>query len=101
MAKIKNNTKMITSLKIFGVLQSDQDLLGNHVAEYLKSLFSKSNVVGLDPDLIENNIPHLLVNDINSMIHSVPNALEIQEVVFCLNIKWGHGPDGLGAFLKH
>ncbi|GAU17760.1 hypothetical protein TSUD_171480 [Trifolium subterraneum] len=70
MAKIKTSSKMITSLQ-----DGEQE-----------------------PLLVDEVIPKIITEDINSLISMLPSHQEIKNAVFALNKDSAPGPDGFGAF---
>lgn len=101
MAKIKQEIKSISSLRMEGSLITAQDVLGIHIVEYFKYFFSNPQTTMHDQDLINACKPHLIHEEINIMLTRTPSNLEMKEVVF--NIKKDGAPnlDGFKASFFH
>jgi hypothetical protein len=95
-AKIKNTTKLITSIKDGNETLTDHNLIANHAVAYFKSLFC-TNIVLQDSLLVEEVIPNIITDNTNQMLTMLPTIEEIHRAVFSLNKDGGPGPDGFGA----
>lgn len=71
--KIKNKTKMITSLKINEEIISDPQRVADHAVNYYKNLFSSSNTVLQDSLLVEEVIPSLIDENTNNFLTMIPS----------------------------
>jgi len=60
------------------------------------SLFCFSSILQ-DNSLIEETIPNLVTDNINSMLTMLPSMEEIHNAVFNMNKEGAPGPDGFGA----
>jgi len=94
--KIKNTTKLITSIKDGDNTLSDQNLIANHAVNYFKSLFC-TNIVLQDSLLVDEVIPNIVTDNTNQMLTMLPTSDEIHKAVFSLNKEGAPGPDGFGA----
>jgi hypothetical protein len=65
--------------------------------EYFKNVFC-TNTVLQDQLLIEEVIPSLINDDVNTLLTLIPSQEEIKNAVFNLNKDGAPGPDGYGAF---
>lgn len=52
----------------------------------------------IDLELIKDSIPNLISQEDNQMLTKIPTDLEINDVVFNMNIDGAPGPDGFLAF---
>lgn len=52
----------------------------------------------IDLDLIKDSISNLISQEDNQMLTKIPTDLEINDVVFNMNIDGAPGPDGFWAF---
>jgi hypothetical protein len=75
-SKIKQAYKKLSSIRIDDVVTTDPSLIYNHVVNHLHSLFANDDAV-FDNGLIEEVIPTLLSDDINSMLTLLPSMSEI------------------------
>lgn len=96
--KIKNATKLISSLRINDQVTTNQQLISDHIVHYYKNLFCANSVVLQDLFLAEEAIPNLVNDNINTMLTMIPSQVEIKKAVFDLNKDGAPGPDGFGAF---
>ncbi|GAU32780.1 hypothetical protein TSUD_152280 [Trifolium subterraneum] len=96
MAKIKNTTKIISSLKHGNTTLTDPSQISDHVVDYYKTLFC-TNPILQEQLLVEQVIPNLVGDNINALLTVLPSAEEIKHVVFDLNKDGAPGPDGFGA----
>jgi hypothetical protein len=95
-AKIKNTTKVISSLKNGDDIITDPTQIADHVVDYYKNLFC-SNPILQDQLLVEHVIPNLVGQDVNALLTMTPSKEEIKHAVFDLNKDGAPGPDGFGA----
>jgi len=95
-SKIKNKTKLISSLRIEEDIISDPQTIYNHIVNYYQTLFS-TNFVLQDTLLIEEVIPNLIDDNTNRLLTMMPSPEEIKYAVFDLNPNGAPGPDGFGA----
>ncbi|XP_024636247.1 uncharacterized protein [Medicago truncatula] len=96
--KIKNATKLISSLRIHDQVTTNQQQISDHIVQYFNNLFCANSAVLQDPLLVEEVIPNLVTDSINTMLTMLPSQLEIKNAVFDLNKEGASGPDGFGAF---
>jgi len=97
LTKIKNKTKMISSLLVNDELTSDPQMISNHIVSYYNRLFSSSNTVLQDQQLVEDVIPKLIDDTTNNLLIMIPSLEEVKKAVFDLNQDSAPGPDGFGA----
>lgn len=97
MQKSKEKTKLISSLKINNHVVTEKCLLKNHIEEHFKYLFNQASTLQ-DNGLIEETIPSLVNEHINTIITNQSSAKEIHQAVKNLNGDGAHRPDGFGAF---
>jgi len=76
--KIKNKTKLISSIRDENDIISDPNLVANHIVSYYKNLFS-SNFVLQEPLLVDEVIPNLLDDNINNLLTLLPSGEEIKK----------------------
>lgn len=92
-SKIKNKTKIISSLKIDDVnVTNPSHIVVEHVVNYYKCLFS-TNTVLQEQDLVEEIIPNLVDDNTNYLLTMLPSKEEIKHAVFSLNSYGAPGPD--------
>lgn len=72
--------------------------ISDHIVQYYRNLFCTNNVVLQDQLLVEEAIPNLVDDSLNTMLTVIPSHLEIKNAVFDLNKDGALGPDGFGAF---
>jgi hypothetical protein len=97
LAKIRNTTNLITSLKHGESTLTDPNDISAHVVDHFSNLFNhNSNVT--DNGIIEEVIHNLLTDRINNMLCMLPSHGEIHNAVFSLNKDSAPGSDGFGAF---
>jgi hypothetical protein len=77
---------------------TNQQQILDHIIQYYNNLFCANSAVLQDPFLVEEVIPNLVTDSINTMLTIIPSQLEIKNVVFDLNKERAPGPDGFGAF---
>ncbi|PNX83757.1 ribonuclease H, partial [Trifolium pratense] len=97
LAKIKNTSKLISSLKHNNEIISDPTLLADHVVSYYKNVFCTNSFLQ-DQSLVEEVIPNLINEEVNTLLTMLPSFDEIKNAVFSLNKDSAPGPDGFGAF---
>jgi len=93
--KIKNKTKLISHIRNNDELITEQPLIAEHIVSYYKCLFS-TNTVLKDNSLVEEVIPDLIDESINTLLTNIPNADEIKHAVFDMKKDGAPGPDGFG-----
>jgi hypothetical protein len=97
LAKIRNTTNLITSLKHGESTLTDPNDISAHVVDHFSNLFNhNSNVT--DNGIIEEVIHNLLTDRINNMLCMLPSHGEIHNAVFSLNKDSAPSSDGFGAF---
>jgi hypothetical protein len=96
-AKIKQTTKKISSLRVDNNLITNPNDIASHVVHHFTSLFSTNNFVQGN-NLIEETIPHLISDQVNAMLILTPTYEEVTNAVFALNKHGAPGPDGFNAF---
>jgi hypothetical protein len=96
-AKLKNSTKLISSLGDGDNLLTDPTLIANHVVNFYNNLFATNHLLQ-DFSLVDEVIPELINDNVNALLTMIPNSEEIKSVVFGLNSDGAPGPDGFGAF---
>jgi len=99
LTQIKNKTKMISSLLVEDELTSDPQTISNHIVSYYSNLFSSSNTVLQDQQLVEDVIPRLIDDTTNNLLIMIPSLAEVKKAVFDLNHDSAPGPGGFGACL--
>ncbi|MCH80720.1 DUF4283 domain protein, partial [Trifolium medium] len=97
MAKIKSTTKTINAIRDGDIVLTEPTEIANHIVNYYQNLFSSNNVLQ-ENNLIEDVIPHLVDDQVNKMLISIPYPEEIRNAVFDLNKDSAPGPDGFGGF---
>lgn len=75
--KIKNKTKVISSIRNIEEIITDPQRISNHVVDYYKNLFS-TNFVLQDSLLVEEVIPSLIDDQTNHLLTMIPSAEEIK-----------------------
>jgi len=99
-AKIKAKTNKITSIKDGEQLLSDPEQIKTHITNHFMNLFCFSSVLQ-DDSLVDEVIPNLVTDPINTMLTMLPSLDEIHNAVFSLNKEGAPGPDGFGAVFFH
>ncbi|GAU35456.1 hypothetical protein TSUD_364120 [Trifolium subterraneum] len=97
MAKTKNATKLISSLKNGNDVLTKPSQIADHVVNYYKNLF-RTNPILQDSLLVEEVIPSLISDNVNTLLTMLPSKEEIKNAVFSLNKDSAPGPDGFGAY---
>jgi len=94
--KIKNKTKLISHIRNNNEMITDPDLIAEHIVNYYKWLFS-TNTVLQDSLLVDEVIPGLIDEPINTLLTKIPTAEEIKHAVFDMNKDGAPDPDGFGG----
>jgi hypothetical protein len=97
LAKIKNTNKLLSSLKHNNEVISDPSLVVDHVVNYFKNIFC-TNPFLQEHLLVEEVIPNLISDNVNTLLTMLPSCYEMKNAVFSLNKDSAPGPDGVGAF---
>jgi hypothetical protein len=97
-AKIKNTTKIISTIRNGDSLLSEPHQIADHVVNYNQNLFCTNSDVLQDDLLVEEVIPSLIDDRVNALLTMIPSPSEIKNAVFDLNKDGAPGPDGFGAF---
>jgi hypothetical protein len=92
-AKIKNTSKLISSLKNGTDVINEPSQIAEHVVNHFQNLFCTNSFVQ-DQILVEEVIPKLVDDNMNTIL---PSKGEIKHAVFDLNKDGAPGPDGFGA----
>jgi hypothetical protein len=100
-AKIKNTTKVMSSLRVEETLVTDHQMIADHVVDYYQNLFCSNMGILQDDALINDVIPSIINDSINAMLTMIPSPSEIKNAVFELNKDSALGPDGFGALFFH
>jgi hypothetical protein len=100
-AKIKNTTKVMSSLRVEETLVTDHQMIADHVVDYYQNLFCSNMGILQDDALINDVIPSIINDSINVMLTMIPSPSEIKNAVFELNKDNALGPDGFGALFFH
>lgn len=95
--KVKNKTKIISSLMIGEEMVTDPNQVSDHIINYYKNLFYSSNYFLQDSLLVEEAIPKLIDDTTNNILTMIPTMEEVKNAVFSLNSDGAPGPDGFGA----
>ncbi|KAK2443571.1 hypothetical protein QL285_014660 [Trifolium repens] len=95
-AKIKRACNQITSIRNGEISLNRPDDVNAHIVNHFTSLFNSQHPDN-DNGLVEEVIPNLITDGINSMLTRLPSSEEIKNVVFSLNKDSAPGPDGFGA----
>ena len=95
--KIKNKTKMISSIRNEEEIITNPQRIANHFVDYFSNLFG-TNTILQDHSLADEVIPKLIDEQTNNLLTSIPNKEEIKRAVFDLNSESAHGPYDFGAF---
>lgn len=96
-AKIKHTTKRISSLKVEGMVLTDQDRIADHVVTYYKDLFNKISVLQ-DDHLIEDVIPLMMTDEANNTLTMLPTQEEVHNAILSLDKNNAPGSDGFKVF---
>jgi hypothetical protein len=95
--KIKQAYKKITSLRVDNGVFTNPDLISSHAVNHFTTVFSSSNVTQ-DNGMVEEVIPKLITDSINTLLTLLRSVLEIKNVVFSMNKDGAPRPDGFGSF---
>ncbi|GAU13228.1 hypothetical protein TSUD_245980 [Trifolium subterraneum] len=95
-AKIKNTSSLISTLRNGDIVLNSTKEVSAHVVDHFSSLFNDSAPF-VDNGLVEEVIPCLVTDRINKMLTILPSHDEIKSAVFGLNNDSAPGPDGFGA----
>jgi hypothetical protein len=95
--KIKQAYKKITSLRVDNGVFTNPDLISSHAVNHFTTVFSSSNVTQ-DNGMVEEVIPKLITDSINTLLTLLPSVLEIKNAVFSMNKDGAPRPDGFGSF---
>jgi hypothetical protein len=100
-AKIRNLSSLITTMRNGDITLNDPELISAHVVNHFKNIFTNNSNITHN-GLIEEVVPKLITDRINNMLIMLPTREEISKVVFDLNKDSAPGPDDFGAiFFKH
>ena len=94
--KIKNKTKVVSSLRNDEEIVTDPNIISNHIVNYYSNLFSTNSFLQ-DDSLVEEVIPSLIDENTNNLLTMIPTEDEIKSTVFGKNGEGAPGPDGFGA----
>jgi NDP-sugar pyrophosphorylase family protein len=72
-AKIKNTTKVMSSIRVDDNLISDPQQIAHHVVDYFQNLFCTNSDILQDEALIEDVIPSVINDRINDMLTMIPS----------------------------
>ncbi|MCH86209.1 RNA-directed DNA polymerase (Reverse transcriptase) [Trifolium medium] len=89
--------KLIIVLRDGDNVITETSEIASIIVNHFQNLFTTNNVLQ-DNNLIDNVIPHLVDDQVNSMITSIPSPEEIKKAVFSLNKDSAPGPDGFSGF---
>jgi hypothetical protein len=95
-AKLKQTTNHISTLRNGDILLTDPQEVRAHIVDHFSKLFNTSVPV-IDNGMVENVIPSLLTDSLNNKLTMLPSSEEIKNAVFSLNKNSAPGPDGFGA----
>ena len=95
-AKIKSASSLITSLNLGDTVITDTKEISEHIINHFSTLFNNTSNT-CDNGLVDEVIPHLITDRINSMLTLLPSEDEIFQAIFSLNKDCAPGPDGFGA----
>jgi len=96
LTKIKNKTKMISSIRNDEEIITEPERVTEHIVNYYNCLFS-SNYFLQDSNLLEEVVPNLIDEPTNKLLTMIPSTKEIKNAVFDLNNEGAPGPNGFGA----
>ena len=97
MVKRRNNSSRIHRLQTDNGVIEDSKLIQDHILDFYRNLYAKSNSNGLNTgsmeEFIGSYIPETVSSEENIMLTKSPYYLEIKNVV--------PGPDGFGGVFYH
>ncbi|GAU16832.1 hypothetical protein TSUD_367790 [Trifolium subterraneum] len=96
LAKIRQATSRITSIRNGDNILNDPNEVKAHIVNHFTSLFNGPDPVN-DNGLVNEVIPSLITDRLNTMLTILPSPKEIKNVVFSLNKDSAPGPDGFRA----
>jgi len=99
LTKIKNTSKLITTLMNGDNMVSDANEISGLITNHFKNIFATNNVVqDLQVNqLIDDSIPNLITDDVNTLLTSLPTPSDIHQAVLAMNKDGAPSPDGFGA----
>lgn len=99
LTKIKNTSKLITSIKDGDNMITEPNLISSHITNHFKNIFSTNfSVQDLQvQELLDGTIPNMINEEMNQLLTRLPTQLEIHKVVMDMNKDGAPGPDGFGA----
>jgi len=100
LAKIKNTTRPITSIRHENTTINDQEQIANHVVNHYTNLFNVCSVLQ-DDGIVEEVIPNIVSDQTNNLLTMLPTPEEIFSAVTNLKRDSAPGPNGFGAFFFH
>lgn len=92
-AKIRNCTKLISSIQHKEEILTDCKVISNIFLTHFENLFNTRNA-SFENGLVEEVIPKLVTKQSNALLSSLPSFVEVQNVVFSLNKDGSPGHDG-------
>jgi len=95
--KIKNKTKLISSIINDNEIIFEPSQIADHIVSYYKCLFSTNSFLQ-DSLLVEEVILELVDNQTNMLLTKLPTSEEIKHAVFDMKKEGAPGPDGFGAW---
>jgi len=90
--KIKQTTKLITSLRDGDHIINDLELIALHTTNHFQNIFCSSSVLQVN-SLVEECIPKLISDQSNTILTNLPSDAEIHNAVFSLNRDGAPRPD--------
>ena len=96
LAKIKNASNLITSIKDGDTMLTDPKDISEHIVNHFTFIFNNNSNI-IDNGLIDELIPSLITDRINNLLTLLPSDEEIYQTIFSLNKDSAPGPDGFGA----
>lgn len=96
-SKIKNKTKIISSIREGEDIITDPTRIADHIVNYYKNLFFSSSHFLQDHLLVEEVIPTIIDDATNKIPTNIPNPSEVKNAIFYLNHDGAPGPHGFGA----
>jgi len=80
-AKIKNTSNLITSIKDGETMLTDSKDISEHIVNHFTSIFNNNNTT-IDNGLVDEVIPSLITDRINNLLTLLPSDDEIYHIVF-------------------